>query len=93
MHFFRPLLTNVHCGTIVTVSSAAPPASSNVDVITPAGKMLARQLTVAVQPGRSLLVSGPNGCGKTSIFRWEGGAACLSGGAFLAVQQSGSVCS
>lgn len=41
-----------------------------VDVVTPAGKMLARQLSLQVQPGHSLLVTGPNGSGKTSVFRW-----------------------
>jgi ABC-type protease/lipase transport system fused ATPase/permease subunit len=43
-----------------------------VDVMTPAGKMLARQLSLEVQPGHSLLVTGPNGSGKTSVFRWAG---------------------
>lgn len=40
-----------------------------MDVVTPAGKVLARQLSLAVQPGHSLLVTGPNGSGKTSVFR------------------------
>ncbi|XP_044501207.1 ABC transporter D family member 1-like isoform X2 [Mangifera indica] len=42
---------------------------SELDIITPAQKMLARQLTYDVVPGKSLLVTGPNGSGKSSIFR------------------------
>ncbi|XP_057970554.1 ABC transporter D family member 1 [Malania oleifera] len=42
---------------------------SEVDIITPAQKMLARQLTCDIIPGKSLLVTGPNGSGKSSIFR------------------------
>lgn len=38
-------------------------------MVTPAGKMLARQLSLQVRPGHSLLVTGPNGSGKTSVFR------------------------
>lgn len=40
--------------------------------MTPVGKLLARKLDLEVQPGpgRSLLVTGPNGSGKTSVFRW-----------------------
>ncbi|XP_041008725.1 ABC transporter D family member 1-like [Juglans microcarpa x Juglans regia] len=40
-----------------------------VDTITPAQKMLARQLTCDIVPGKSLLVTGPNGSGKSSVFR------------------------
>ncbi|GAV87165.1 ABC_tran domain-containing protein/ABC_membrane_2 domain-containing protein [Cephalotus follicularis] len=42
---------------------------SEVDIITPAQKLLARQLTCDIVPGRSLLVTGPNGSGKSSVFR------------------------
>ncbi|KAL4378612.1 hypothetical protein GQ457_02G009330 [Hibiscus cannabinus] len=42
---------------------------SEVDIITPAQKLLARQLTCDVVPGKSLLVTGPNGSGKSSVFR------------------------
>ncbi|XP_059433464.1 ABC transporter D family member 1 isoform X1 [Corylus avellana] len=42
---------------------------SEVDIVTPAQKMLARQLTCDIVPGESLLVTGPNGSGKSSVFR------------------------
>ncbi|XP_022739666.1 ABC transporter D family member 1-like isoform X3 [Durio zibethinus] len=42
---------------------------AEVDIITPAQKLLATQLTFDVVPGKSLLVTGPNGSGKSSVFR------------------------
>ncbi|XP_052878288.1 ABC transporter D family member 1-like isoform X1 [Gossypium arboreum] len=42
---------------------------ANVDIISPAQKLLAKQLTCDVVPGKSLLVTGPNGSGKSSVFR------------------------
>ena len=38
-------------------------------IVTPAGKLLARQLSLAVRPQHSVLITGPNGSGKSSIFR------------------------
>ncbi|XP_076946754.1 ABC transporter D family member 1-like [Bidens hawaiensis] len=40
-----------------------------VDIITPAQKLLARKLTCDIVPGKSLLLTGPNGSGKSSVFR------------------------
>lgn len=34
-----------------------------------AGAPLFRDLTLEVVPGRSVLLMGPNGCGKSSLFR------------------------
>ena len=38
-----------------------------VDVATPAGRVLARRLTLAVRRGRGLLVTGPNGSGASPV--------------------------
>ncbi|KAJ9177606.1 hypothetical protein P3X46_012809 [Hevea brasiliensis] len=40
-----------------------------VDIITPAQKLLAKRLTFDIVQGKSLLVTGPNGSGKSSVFR------------------------
>lgn len=42
---------------------------SEVDIITPTQKLLARKLTCDIVPGKSLLLTGPNGSGKSSVFR------------------------
>lgn len=42
---------------------------SEVDIITPTQKLLARKLTCDIVAGKSLLLTGPNGSGKSSVFR------------------------
>ncbi|XP_042485644.1 ABC transporter D family member 1 [Macadamia integrifolia] len=60
--------------TPISLESSDVPAEdiisfSEVDIIAPSQKLLAKKLTCDIVPGRSLLVTGPNGSGKSSIFR------------------------
>eukprot|EP01088_Endostelium_zonatum_P010663 TRINITY_DN241_c0_g1_i1.p1 TRINITY_DN241_c0_g1~~TRINITY_DN241_c0_g1_i1.p1 ORF type:complete len:669 (+),score=158.34 TRINITY_DN241_c0_g1_i1:80-2086(+) len=80
----NPITTVEHGNTITQANNNITEGDEivfrDVDIISPTGQLLAKNLNFEVKKGTNVLISGPNGAGKSSLFRLLGGLWPLHSG-------------